>query len=154
MEQLTKLPRIWRQPLLTLPRLFLMPRVHYGGGETNDPAEWAACSTADTAIDALEPELTIANPYREAAILFLSVIEKIDSEMTRSRDARKTWVAVSISLGLHSTSGVTVTQAAAQLGITKQALSRTVASFSRMTGMQPAFGLKSIEARQNYQQCH
>jgi hypothetical protein len=71
-----------------------------------------------------------------------------------ARDARLAHIQVSIALGLYSTRGRTVTDISAELGITKQALSRGVAKFLRMSRLEPAFGLKSTEARRTYQKCH
>lgn len=121
---------------------------------SNDPAEWNSCSRAEHPVDLMEPEPAISNEFRECALLFLGILEKVDSRMSTCRDARKTWIAFSISVGLHSTAGRTLTDIAQEMGITKQALSRDVALFGRLTGMEPAFGLKSIQARQTYRACH
>ena len=96
MEQLTKFLALLVNQSYILPRLFLMPRVHYGRGETNDPADWSSCSTAETPVDASEPEEEILNIRHEYALILIGVFEKIDSRMWTCRDARKTWIAFAI----------------------------------------------------------
>jgi hypothetical protein len=99
----------------------------------------------------MEPVEVVPNDYREASLVFLRVLLTIDTHMSRIRDARLGWVSVSVALGLTSTRGKTLTQLATEMGITKQALSRPTAKLLRMTGLDPAFGLKSPEARRMYQ---
>lgn len=98
-----------------------------------------------------EPAQYAPDEYREASLVFLRVLLMIDTHMSRIRDARLGWISVSIALGLTSTRGKTLTQLATEMGISKQALSRPTAQLLRMTGLDPAFGLKSPEARRNYQ---
>ena len=74
--------------------------------------------------------------------------------MSQMRSADMGWASVSIALGLPSTEGRTLTEIADEMEVTKQALSRPTAKFLRMSGLQPAWGLKSREARRAYQQCH
>lgn len=123
-------------------------------GATNDPAGWNSASMVDNPIDALEPLGIEANPYREAGIRFIVVMECAFTFIHGSRDARLAAVQVSIALGLASTRGKSETQIAGEMGLTKQALSRGVARFLRMSGLSPAFGLKSTAARRRYQTCH
>jgi hypothetical protein len=95
-----------------------------------------------------------ANTVHTAAgsMVFLRVLLMIDTHMSRIRDARLGWVSVSVALGLTSTRGKTLTQLAAEMGITKQPLSKPTAKLLRVTGLDPAFGLKSPEMRSGYQQ--
>jgi hypothetical protein len=133
---------------------YLRGRIHDDANDSGDPAQWARCSTADTAIDVLEPSQYAPDEYREASLVFLRVLLMIDTHMSRIRDARLGWVSVSVALGLTSTRGKTLTQLATEMGVSKQALSRPTAKLLRTTGLDPAFGLKSSEARRNYQNCH
>ena len=61
------------------------------------------------------------------------------------------WRQIAIAMGLESVRGKTVTELAEELGVTKQAVSRGVVTFLRMSQLPPAFGLKSEEARRAYQ---
>jgi hypothetical protein len=120
----------------------------------NDPSDWHCAATWHTPVDELEPLPANPSDYREASLRFLRVAYCWDTFVSSSRDARLAHIQVSIALGLYSTKGRTVTDIAEELGITKQALSRGVARFLRMTRLEPAFGLKSSEARLAYQKCH
>lgn len=120
----------------------------------NDPASWNKSSYQAHPVDSLEPLPANSSEYREASVRLMRVLYCLDTFMSCSRDARLAHVQVSIALGLYSTRGRTVTDIAEELGITKQALSRGVARFLRMSGLDPAFGLKSPEARRAYQKCH
>jgi hypothetical protein len=74
-----------------------------------------------------------------------------DTHVMHAENPRKAWIENSLALGLQSTRGLTETQVAEHFGITRQAVSRGVARFPRMSGLPPAFGLKSPEARRGYQ---
>lgn len=122
--------------------------------DSSDPADWnKACYLAHP-VDAIEPLTTNPSDYREAALHFVRIMFCVDTFTAGSRDARLAIIQVSIALGWPSTRGKTETAIAAELGITKQALSRGVAKFLRMTRIEPAFGLKSNVARRKYQTCH
>lgn len=118
----------------------------------NDPANWDAASTSETAIDELEPIDTTTSEYRTAAVRLLCALAAIDLYMISGQNVPIRWVQVSIALGLPSTAGQSVTAIAEQIGVTKQALSRGSVKVLRMTGLPPALGLKSEAARQTYQQ--
>lgn len=120
----------------------------------NDPASWDAASYSAHPMDELEPLPDNSSAFREASVKFMRVLYCLDTFVSSSRDARLAHIQISIALGLYSTRGRTETAIADELGITKQALSRGVAKFLRMTGLSPAFGLKSQEARRAYQKCH
>jgi hypothetical protein len=121
---------------------------------TNDPADWNRASYNHHPCDDLEPLPDNPSDYREISLRFFRVALCWDTFVSSSRDARLASIQVSIALGLTSTRGRTVTDIAEELGITKQALSRGVAKFLRMSGLPGAFGLKSAEARRTYQKCH
>jgi hypothetical protein len=88
---------------------------------------------------------------REAAIRLRCLLLCMDTHMSKRWDAQRGWIEISVALGLASTMGRTLTAIADELRVTKQALSRGVVTFSRMSGLPPAYGLKSVEARQKYQ---
>ena len=74
--------------------------------------------------------------------------------MSCTRDAQMGWTQISIALGLRSTAGMTTTAIAEEFGVSKQAVSRGTAKFLRMAQLDPAWGLKSTEARRTYRRCH
>jgi hypothetical protein len=116
-----------------------------------DPAEWCTASYIDDPINNLEPLDPESSEYRRASLRFLQLVLQMDDHMTGHRDASLSWLSISFALGLTSTRGKTLTQTAVELGISKQALSRYVTSFLRVSGLEPAFGLKSKESRLTYQ---
>jgi hypothetical protein len=120
----------------------------------NDCADWNCAATWHTPVDELEPLPANSSEYREASTKLMRVLYCWDTFVSCSRDARLAHIQISIALGLYSTRGRTITDVSAELGITKQALSRGVARFLRMSGLPGAFGLKSAEARRTYMQCH
>jgi hypothetical protein len=128
---------------------------HYTDPEAfNDPASWDKSSYEAHPVDELEPLQVNPSDYREASLHFLRVAYCWDTFVSCARDARLAHIQVAIALGLYSTRGRTLSDIADELGITKQALSRGVAKFLRMSRLEPAFGLKSTEARIAYQKCH
>lgn len=128
---------------------------HYTDLESSsDPSTWNAASYSCHPVDTIEPLDINRSDYREAALHFSRIMFCVDTFTACSRDARLAIIQVSIALGWPSTRGMTETAIAAELGITKQALSKGVAKFLRMARIDPAFGLKSPEARRAYQKCH
>lgn len=127
---------------------------HIDSEQFNDPADWHCVATWHTAIDELEPPPDTSSEFREASQKLMRVLYCLDTFVSSSRDARLAHIQISIALGLYSTRGRTVGDIADEIGITKQALSRGVAKFLRMTGLPSAFGLKSAEARLAYMRCH
>ncbi len=119
--------------------------------EFADCADWNLASFTADPVDLLEPETFEPNAFREAAIRMIVVLEAADTFVSGARDARLAWIQVSIALGLHSTLGKSETEIAAEMGITKQAISRGTVTFLRITGLSPAFGLKTTAARRTYQ---
>lgn len=85
---------------------------------------------------------------------FFGLLQVIDTHMSKTEDARMGWTQIAIAMGLPSTRGLSTTAIAAELGVTKQAVSRGCVNFLRMAQLPPAFGLKSEAARQAYRQCH
>lgn len=109
-----------------------------------------ACTGPNLIMDEIEPIDPTSNAYREAALHFNLVVLKIDDFIAGCRDARMASVAISFALGLNSTRGRTITSVAAELGVTKQAVSRYVCRFLRLSGLEPAWGLKTTAAKQTY----
>jgi hypothetical protein len=108
-------------------------------------------------VDILEPlpEWPEGNEFRHACVQLLAVLQCVDTWMSSTQTGPPLrWLQASIALGLRSTAGMSTTEIAQQLGITKQALSRGTVEFLRMVRLPPAFGLKSEEARKHYQECH
>jgi hypothetical protein len=122
--------------------------------EFNDPAEYCSASYVEHPMDVLEPEPDVPNVYREVALKHLSISYITDSFMSQQKNGVRGWIVVSIVLGYPSTQGRTLTSIAAELGVTKQALSRSCTHFSRMLGIEPVLGMKTIAARIRYQTCH
>jgi hypothetical protein len=91
---------------------------------------------------------------REAEVKLRCLLCCMDTYMSRTRDARMGWVQIACALGLNSTKGESLSAIAAKMGVTRQAVSKGVTTFLRMSQLSnsPAFGLKSPEARRTYQQ--
>ena len=89
---------------------------------------------------------------REAAVRLLGLLSVMDTHMSNRKDAQLGWLEISIALGLDSTRGKTITMIASEVGLSKQAISKRVTTFLRMSQLPPAFGLKSETARRVYQQ--
>ena len=89
---------------------------------------------------------------REVATRLRCLLSCMDTHMSKRWDARRGWIEISVALGLASTKGRSVTDIAGEMRVTKQAISKGSTTFLRMAGTEPAYGLKSIEARLKYQQ--
>ena len=67
------------------------------------------------------------------------MLQCLDTVMMSAQHARRAWVEVSIALGLQSTRGRTESEVADELGVSRQAVSKDVTRFLRITGLSPAF---------------
>jgi hypothetical protein len=76
----------------------------------------------------LEPVAAEASSYRDAALECMKIPRSVDVFMSRARDPRLAWTAVSSTIGLTSTNGLAEREIARQLGVTEQALRRSVAN--------------------------
>jgi hypothetical protein len=94
----------------------------------------------------------LSHPSREAAVRLLVLLSVMDTHMSRVRDARMAWTEIAVALGLDSTKGRSITRVASERGVSKQAISRAVTTFLRMSQLSgsPAWGLKSSQAKQTY----
>ena len=120
----------------------------------NDAADFDLASYEHHPVEDLEPlpEWPSGTELRRACIKLMCVLESIDTFMNSGHAVPTRWIQVSIALGLHSTAGMTETEIAGKLGISRQAVSRGTVQFLRMVQLPPSFGLKSEEARRGYQQ--
>jgi hypothetical protein len=113
-----------------------------GSNETNDPATWGAASYSAHPVDSLEPLPDAPNPYREAALYHLQIMLAFDEFVTRATDARLAVVSVAVALGWPSTRGLSIGNIAGQLGCTTTALTRSIAKFREMAGLNSAGGIR------------
>lgn len=60
---------------------------------------------------------------------FRFVLHEIDWHMSRTRNAHLAWNAAAVALGLPSAKGKSLSELAAELSVTKQALSKYVTRF-------------------------
>jgi hypothetical protein len=119
---------------------------------TNDPASWDLASYSHHPQEDLEPIEPTASEYRACALQMLSVLRGIDVFMcqTHTRRSGRKWTAVSLALGLASTSGRTETELAEEGGVCRAAVSKDVIRVLELTGLEPAFGLKREQDREIY----
>ena len=120
---------------------------------TNDPADWNRSSQESHPIDLLEPEEEVVNIYREVGIRALRVNICMAEFVLDARDPRMAMMQVCIALDLPPAQGQTLTAIANKLQVSKQAVSRGVTRFLRIARLDPAVGLKSIDARIRYRTC-
>src|SRR6266576_843839 len=94
-----------------------------------DPSDWNIASYNAHPIDQIESVAAEASSYRGAALHCLQILASVDRFMSRARDLRLAWTAVSSAIGLTSTNGLAESEIARQLGVTEQALRRSVGKF-------------------------
>jgi hypothetical protein len=108
----------------------------------NDPGGWAKASYYDDPIDSIEPLPDKPNEYRQAAIYYLGIMYAVDQFLETAPDARVAVVAVAIALGWPSIRGLTIGNIANQLGCTPATLTRSIARFKTMAGLDSADGVR------------
>ena len=119
----------------------------------NDPADFSEASYQHHPVEDLEPLDATTSEYRECAVRMLRVLDIVDWFMCRREQGPpREWHAVSLALGLSSTRGLTETEVARHWGVSRQCISKDVTVILRVTGLPPAFGLKSQSARIHYQE--
>jgi len=110
----------------------------------NDPAAWSRCATAQTAVDVIEPQVGELNDFREASLDLLRLLLVVDAFCSRSRDARLSWVAVSLVLQLHSVRHLSHSEVCRQMGISQDTLSRSMSRFRAIAGLNAPDGLRAL----------
>src|SRR5260221_1665350 len=86
----------------------------------------------------------IAIPTQDAALQLLGILTAVDSFMSQERDPRLAWVAISCTLELTSTSKLTETEIARQIGVSEQSVRRAMNKFMRLANLDPAGGLRPL----------
>jgi hypothetical protein len=102
----------------------------------NDPGGWDKASYSAHPIDSMEPLSGEPNPYREAALYHLQLMYAVDEFLTAAEDSRLAVVAVAVVFGWPSTRGLTLGNIADQLGCSLSTLSRSIARFKAMAGLE------------------
>jgi hypothetical protein len=116
----------------------------YNEPEFQDPADWNAASYNAHPIDSIEPLPDHHSEYRDAALECLKILRSVDAFMSRAADPRLAWVAVSCTLELTSTSKLTETEIARQLGVSEHRLHRAMNKFTRLANLDPSGGLRPL----------
>jgi hypothetical protein len=128
---------------------------HYfdrGGSDSDfdDPSGWSRASYSAHPIDEIEPIDLAPNGYRAAAIVHLKIMLAVDEFVTAAPDARVAVVAVAVTLGWPSARGLSVGNIAGQLGCTPATLTRSIARFKTLAGLNSAGSLRtSVQCRSN-----
>jgi hypothetical protein len=129
-------------------------KIHSRTESLNDPADWDAASEFHHPVDELEPLESTTSEYRRCALQLLHVLRGLDRFMCsgHTHQPGRRWTAVSLALGLASTSGRTETELAEEGGVCRAAISKDVIRVLKFTGLEhsPAWGLKSMGAREAY----
>ena len=84
------------------------------------------------------------NGYRQAALTFLHVMATIDGFILAAPDAWIAFVVVAIALRWPSVRGLSIDNVASQLDCTPVALTRSIARFKAMAGLDSAGGVRFI----------
>jgi hypothetical protein len=110
-----------------------------------DCADWNRASyTPDLLAELGEPIPDAPNGYRQAALAFLHVMATIDGFILAGSDTRVALVVVAIALRWPSVRGLSIDNIANQLGCTPAALTRSIARFKTMAGLNSAGGVRFI----------
>jgi hypothetical protein len=112
--------------------------------DTCDPARWNRASYSAHPIDSMEPLSDDPNPYRQAAIYHLKLMYAVDEFITAAEDSRLAVVAVAVVLGWPSARGFTLSDIAGQLGCTTAMLTRSIARFKTMAGLDSNGAMQGI----------
>jgi hypothetical protein len=117
---------------------------YFNEPEFLDPADWNLASYTHHPVDDLEPLPDHQTAYRDAALECMKILRSVDAFMSRATDPRLAWTTVSIAIGLSSTNGLAECEIARQLGVTEQALRRSVGKFTRLANIDSAGGLRAL----------
>jgi hypothetical protein len=116
-----------------------------GADNDLDPARWNRASyTPDILAELGEPLPDAPNEYRQAALYHLRLMYVVDEFLTAAPDARIGVVAVAVTLGWPSARGLSVSNIADQLGCSLSTLTRSIARFKTMAGLNSAGGVRFI----------
>ena len=109
---------------------------------SNDPATWDRASYNHHPCDDFEPLPDTSSDYRQAAIFHLRLMYCVDEFITAAPDARVAVVAVAVVLGWPSARGLSVGNIADQLGCSSSTLTRSIARFKTMAGLDSGGGVR------------
>jgi hypothetical protein len=127
---------------------FLTVQHHFDPGSDsdtfNDPSTWQKASYDRHPCDDLEPIDLAPNGYRQAALTYLNLMWTVDEFITAAEDARLAVVAVAVVLGWPSARGLSIGNIAGQLGCTPAALTRSIARFKAIAGLDSAGGVRFV----------
>jgi hypothetical protein len=113
---------------------------YFNEPEFQDPASWDVASYTHHPVDDLEPIPDDHTAYRDAALECMKILRSVDVFMSRARDPRLAWVAVSCTLELTSTSKLTEAEIARQIGVSEQSVRRAMNKFTKLANLDPAGG--------------
>jgi hypothetical protein len=109
----------------------------------NDPSGWDRASyTPDYIAEIGEPLPDIPNHYRTAALYHLQLMYAVDEFLTAAEDSRLAVVAVAVVFGWPSARGLTLGNIADQLGCSLSTLTRSIARFKTLAGLDSAGGIR------------
>jgi len=120
---------------------------YFNEPEFLDPADWNLAGYTHHPVDDLEPLPDHSTSYRDAALECMKILRSVDAFMSGATDPRLAWVAVSCTLELTSTSKLTETEIARQLGVSEHRLHRAMNKFTRLANLDPSGGLRPLGGR-------
>ena len=116
---------------------------------SSDPAGWDRASYSAHPIDSIEPLPEVSNPYRAAALFHLELMYSVDRFLEDAEDARLAITAISLVLGWPSVRGLSISNIAAQLGVSAANITRSMTKFREMSGL-VAGGIQFIRPGAGY----
>jgi len=90
----------------------------------------------------------------EGAQLVWEAVSRFAVELRQHANPLLTLDAFCFAAGLFILEGKTVTELAAEHGVTKQALSKRIVAITKSLGLPPSRGMKSEKARESYRKAH
>ena len=127
---------------------FLTVQHHFDPGSDsdsfNDPSGCNRASYDHHPCDDFEPLPDVPNGYRTAALAYLKLMWNVDEFIAAAEDARLAVVAVAVTLGWPSARGLSVGNIADQLGCSPSTLTRSIARFKTLAGLDSAGGVRFI----------
>jgi hypothetical protein len=104
-------------------------------------------------VDDIEPEIEYAEAFREASLRFAYVLEIAYHFVVTSDRPRMAMQQIAVALGLPAARQMSEQEFALLNQVTRQDFSKGVTKFLRISGLPPAFGLKSDETKLNLRDC-